>query len=339
MRRVARTAAVAVVLVAAFARPASALTGRAFAATDPRIRYSSSTVVDDPQSSTGKVVVVPTNATMTFWTRGTSQVHLIDVANGAGLSIGLDDRATRFSMRLPVTGEHRHRALIQWGMARGTDKVTVTVTSGALALEGVWLAGGGGIVPGLMEPSTAAALPLVSVFGDSIADGQYTGGPVRNSTGWADVLTRLRRVAVTNQSMPGAAATCWGRRHVADVVARHPDAVVVAIGVNDLARYGCDSSLASFTDALGAIIDGLRSGLPRALITVSAILPMGDPNRAGQVGTWNTAIRRVAGSHDVGYVDPTGSLARWGDFNPDRLHPNTAGHAELAAAWSSALKV
>jgi hypothetical protein len=234
MRRVARTAAVAVVLVATFARPASALTGRAVAATDPRIRYSSSTVVDDPQSAAGKLVVVPTGSTATFWATGTNQVHLVDLANGAGLSISLDDRATAFSMRLPATGEHGHRTLIQWGMAGGTDKVTVRVTSGALALERVWLYGGGSRAPGLMDPSSANALPLVSVFGDSIADGQYTGGPVRNSTGWADVLTRLRRVAVTNQSMPGATATCWGRGHVGDVVAHHPDAVVVAFGINDL---------------------------------------------------------------------------------------------------------
>jgi lysophospholipase L1-like esterase len=226
-------------------------------------------------------------------------------------------------------------------MAPGVEQLRITVQSGALELDRFWLYGNGSSASGrprIAKPGPAGALPLIAAYGDSIADGQVTTGPLHDSLGWLEDLGALRGVRVTNESQGGQTATCWGQYHVDSVVARHPGTVVVAFGVNDLTGYGCATdTLASFEQAMGSILDQLHAGLPGAKVYVSAILPYGSATHGNQIVVWNTATARTAADHGAVFEDPSGVLSRWGDFQSDKLHPNVAGHAKLAEFWNRVL--
>ncbi|MET9416171.1 FG-GAP-like repeat-containing protein [Streptomyces klenkii] len=112
-----------------------------------------------------------------------------------------------------------------------------------------------------------------------------------------------------------------------------PNVVLLNIGTNDM-DLGTD--VAGAPARLGALVDRITDAAPDVTVLVSSIVPNANADRNKRVVAYNAAIpqlvaeRRGKGLH-VGFVDmnavTTGDLA-------DRLHPNDAGFAKMAGAFT-----
>jgi lysophospholipase L1-like esterase len=175
--------------------------------------------------------------------------------------------------------------------------------------------------------------PLLVAYGDSITVGYGSGGTGNAAAGYADRFGE--RWIVSNRAVSGSSATCYGQAHVEDVVSRHPDAVLVAYGTNDITGdiFHCRGTIDQFRTAIDSILDQLAAGLPGVPVFVGAILP-----RAGAAGTkrpmFNQVLAEEVLKDHVQFVDPSGSVTLPDDF-VDGLHPNTGGYAMLASFWLS----
>jgi acyl-CoA thioesterase-1 len=187
--------------------------------------------------------------------------------------------------------------------------------------------------------------PLVAFLGDSLTSGwrlrEDEAYPALVGRGLA---ARGRPVRVLNAGVSGdTAADALAR--LPRVLARRPDALVVALGVNDALGRG---SLDETQSALGRIVsDGQGAGARVLLVGIR----LGTGARAPRVGeSAGDAARsarladihaEVAASRRVAFVpDLLAGVAGEGDLLfPDRLHPNAAGQQRLAANVLPALEL
>ena len=113
-----------------------------------------------------------------------------------------------------------------------------------------------------------------------------------------------------------------------------PHIILLHAGTNDMwaGASGADTRL-------GALLDELIADAPDALIVVSNIIPF--PGGGASVATFNAAVpgvfaaRESSGAHIL-FVDqfegfPESELG-------DRVHPNQAGYARMAAKWYEAIE-
>ncbi len=261
-----------------------------------------------------------------FAERGATTISLVLTQNGATLAIRQSDKYFPYEFTLGNTGT-RATVPIQWGLpSSAVIKFQVTVVSGTLVFKGVVLDAGA-----LVPLAQAQALPVLTVYGDSIGDGWNSGGPINDSDGYADQLAGLLGHRLSSQSVPGMSAYCWGQYHVQDVVRSRPSIVIEAFGTNDVAGdfWGCKPTQDQFRSALDSMFSQLLARLGSVPIYVSAILPRQDID----VTSWNSIIQTEAGTYGLPYIDPSGSLVLWSDYS-DGVHPNLSGHTHLATFWS-----
>lgn len=182
---------------------------------------------------------------------------------------------------------------------------------------------------------------LTVMIGDSIT-GQW------DALGWhtmteADLIS-TRLPGVIDAGVGGQ--TCWdmAARFAADVVARHPDTVVIECGTNDIYRLQSDD-----TAPLFAMVEAAHSaGIPRVI--VATLPPNTSYSTTGEtVGyalhlAWNKAIHD--GALEYGYtvadyyavlVTPDGQQIA-ADFWIDGVHPINTGYAAMWAALSEVLR-
>jgi lysophospholipase L1-like esterase len=205
-------------------------------------------------------------------------------------------------------------------------------------------------------PVGRRALPTVVAFGDSITDG--IGSTVDADRRWPDLLAaRLPGVAVVNAGIGANQVTADSRRGGQAAVRRFgtdalgvpgPDAVVILEGINDIqagARAG------TVTAGLATLADRARArGVRVVLATLTpyggrrAYSAKGERTRQA-VNTW-IRTRAVQDGHadvvvdlDAALRDPADPTRLAPAFDcGDRIHPNDAGYAVVAAAVEPALR-
>ena len=119
-----------------------------------------------------------------------------------------------------------------------------------------------------------------------------------------------------------------------EVVAAHPDEVLLLIGTNDL---GTRQTVEHLVRNIQSIMVDLRRDLPGARMLLQSILPRGR-EFAEQIQTANIHLRQFSATVRAQYLDLWPALAEAdGELNPayseDRLHLNAAGYE----AWLSEL--
>jgi lysophospholipase L1-like esterase len=132
------------------------------------------------------------------------------------------------------------------------------------------------------------------------------------------------------------------RARLPDVVALRPRSVVLAVGVNDLARGAAPEEVAA---GLADLARGLRDALPATRVLVHGLLPARDdpsrPGLEGRIRRVNDLVRPRVEALGLAYVDPaplavaSGALDR--RFSADGLHLSAAGYARWGELVRQAL--
>jgi acyl-CoA thioesterase-1 len=169
--------------------------------------------------------------------------------------------------------------------------------------------------------------PLVAFLGDSLT----SGWRLREDEAWPDLLGRTlagqgRPIRVLNAGVSGETAA-EGLARLRDVLARKPDVLVVALGIND----GMNGrSLEEAEAALRRILEaGRTSGA--GLLLVGTRIPK-ERYGAEYALRFEEMYVRLAAEQKVALVPDllAGVAGHQELLFPDALHPNTAGHGRLA---------
>ena len=191
---------------------------------------------------------------------------------------------------------------------------------------------GGAIAPAPPQPRWLC-------YGDSIAEGWCASEP---AAAWPHLAARERGLDVVNLGYAGAA-----RGEIAsaeEIAALSADLISIAHGTNCWTRTPHGAAL--FAEGLRAFLAIVREGHPRTpIVALSPILrPDAEAtrNRLGATladlrGTFEAVIRerQAAGDARLFLVPGQALVAR--ERLPDGIHPDDAGHAQIAAAIGPAL--
>ena len=214
----------------------------------------------------------------------------------------------------------------------------------------------GGLVIGendhLYRPVKPLGLKCV-ILGDSFSEGAICWSRrLANLMGWDVWISGVGGTGYINSGTPGRVK--FIDRVNSDVIAHHPDIVIVAGGIND-GFYPAEIGAAA-----GSLYDTILTNLPSSkLIVVGNWWPRGNPPQA--VLDVRDALKNAALSRGVDFIDPivatnasqinagwitgTGNTGQSrGDGNadlyigPDTTHPTDLGHQYLAACVAEHLK-
>ncbi len=276
-----------------------------------------------------------------FDVRNAAAVSLRYTATGVSFRVNMDDRwaGTTFTTR---TGGATRHVVIAWGLTPGLVKLTITPTNGPfhlLSIDALQAAGKGKAL--VVSTADAAASPLLSVYGDSLAAGQHTLGIDDRSDGYGNRLATILGTRLLSRGVGAAGAVCYGANHVNSVIGQRPDVVVVDYGLVDMVGQpytDCPApTIAQFEAAMDRMLDSFQQALPDARIVVLAILPTTRPGvTQSERAQWNAVLQRAASGRGISFVDPSASLDMATDYS-DPLHPNNRGHEIVAEALADAL--
>ncbi len=182
-------------------------------------------------------------------------------------------------------------------------------------------------------------------LGDSVAAG-FRAAP---GYGYVDQLYRHLRERdaewrLVNLASPGA--TTWNLGgQVRRAIACRPHLITLHIGGNDLRRAGPDPPriIPYSMQNLEAALAALRRHTRAAIFLADLYNPLPPRSRLYEqarlwIGQFNAALARVAARHGCRLVPIGVALARGrGLIAPDHLHPSTAGHSAIAAAYLAAM--
>ena len=169
--------------------------------------------------------------------------------------------------------------------------------------------------------------PLVAFLGDSLTSGwrlsEDEAWPARLGRRLAE---RGRPIRVLNAGVSGETAA-EALVRLPDVLAQEPDVLVVALGINDALR---GQSLEEAEAALRRILAEGRASGARPLLVGARISP--EPHGAEYALRFEQMYARLAAENKIPLVPDL--LARVVEHPellfPDHLHPNAAGHLQLA---------
>ena len=122
-----------------------------------------------------------------------------------------------------------------------------------------------------------------------------------------------------------------------------PDVVLLMIGTNDV---DVRVDLANAPARLASLIDKIVNTSSDAALVVAQIVPTTDATTDARVRTFNAAIpaivkARADAGKKVFLVDMHGAFTAVPNYKSalmkDRLHPNNAGYAVMAATWYAAI--
>jgi lysophospholipase L1-like esterase len=192
-------------------------------------------------------------------------------------------------------------------------------------------------VPPPLPTGISAPEPLsVTFLGDSYVAGTGTDNA---SKSFARVAARMLGwdpvdvFALGGSGYAGPPESNYGSR-VANVIAVHPDVVVVSGSRNDAGQT------VAAREAANQVLGTIRAALPDAyLIVVGPIWTSSDvPNDIRQL---NTAIRDAANANNAVFLDALDPQP-WlsgapGQIAEDGIHPTEVGHQVLAEAFANAV--
>lgn len=229
--------------------------------------------------------------------------------------------------------------------------VIVALVVAALAAFFVWrgqaaqVGAGPTAYPQLTQAPPEVAVPSAAFVGDSYSAGTGSSGFDNRFTtlvaayeGWQGSSfayggTGYLRAATQNARIGCGQDACPNYLDVVDrVIAANPNIVVVSGGRNDV-----ELPEAQVEQAIDDFYARLRAGLPEAqIIVVSPVWAYSSP--PAQLGRIRTAVREAAARVGAMYLDIGEPLVDDRTLlTNDRVHPNDAGHAELARLIEVAL--
>ena len=247
---------------------------------------------------------------------------------GAGTRFALFRGAKRVSEAKAELG----RASVRLPAGSGPEPAIVYLPEGMRPLLRGVRGIGGAIAPAPPQPRWLC-------YGDSIAEGWCASEP---AAAWPHLAARERGLDVVNLGYAGAAR---GEIASAEEIAALPaDLISIAHGTNCWTRTPHGAAL--FAEGLRAFLAIVREGHPRApIVALSPILrPDAEAtrNRLGATlgdlrGSFEAVIRerQAAGDARLFLVPGQALVAR--ERLPDGIHPDDAGHAQIAAAIGPAL--
>jgi lysophospholipase L1-like esterase len=190
------------------------------------------------------------------------------------------------------------------------------------------------------EIAPAPPNPRWLCYGDSIAEGWLASGPAR---AWPHVAARAQALDVVNLGYAGAAR---GEIASAEELAALPaDLISISHGTNCWTRT--PHSAAAFREGLRAFLDVVRQGHPRTPIVAVSPLWRGDAEaRANRLGAtladlrvaFEAVVRERRAAGDAALALVAGLALLPPERFPDGIHPDDAGHAQLAAALGPVLR-
>ena len=187
-----------------------------------------------------------------------------------------------------------------------------------------------------VEAEMPARVPVVMANGDSISVGSVTDNPVSDS--WVAMYARKQHALPVfaswhGSSMPQWAPDTgqWGRLYPGVDV--RPDAIVMALGQNDLNQDVDLNELKSRYNTVRDVYDVRFPGVPVYVGTVNASnKPAEKEVIRREFNTWLSSLPRgERGVLDFASVldDPTGEFLL-PEYTADELHPNTDGQTAMA---------
>lgn len=201
-------------------------------------------------------------------------------------------------------------------------------------------------------------------FGDSITAGtgatteaQRWANIVASTRGWSLInsgisATVLQNTVQNTVAVIGGAVTNNGRDTAATRVTQYtPGRVCILYGLNDLRLNDAAISAENYQNDLGEVVDAIvTAGTPANQIVIGSP-PYIPSDSYAENAPWNggtaekhatyvAAAAAVAASKGTKYIDVYAwMLANGGDtlISADGIHPNDAGHAQIAAAFLSVI--
>lgn len=185
--------------------------------------------------------------------------------------------------------------------------------------------------------------------GDSITQG--TNGLVEGANRYSAQVAASIGVTENNQGVSGSALQSgswdgtiapWSGRYTTQIINQTPAFVGIMIGTNDI-YIGSDYNVLAYSSTLTTMLNDLiNAGIYRKNIFLSSIPWASDAWYAanpigsrGKVETYNRAIRTIANSTGVNFVDTYDYMTKNGSDSllADNLHPNDAGARTIAENW------
>jgi len=179
----------------------------------------------------------------------------------------------------------------------------------------------------------------VAFYGDSYTKGSGTSEPELR---WSTLLSQQHGWSEFNPSVSGLGflrkRTLFGAGDLPSlIIAENPDIVIVAMGLND--NFTFDSVSGELPDQILRDFDRLSTELPDAQLIVVEPFWYTDerPRSVEVIISW---VEDAAAEVGADYIP---GASRWLEGHPewmasDGLHPNDAGHAELAKRMDQALR-
>jgi lysophospholipase L1-like esterase len=179
---------------------------------------------------------------------------------------------------------------------------------------------------------------VVAFYGDSFTRGV---GATNDDTRWSTVLSQDRGWEEFNPSVSGLGFVTNREAANSDdilsqIIAVKPDVVVVALGLND--NFNFDKEAEKIREQIAADLERLHSSLPGTrVVVVEPFWHLDDrPASVEKIIGW---VKQSTVETDAYYI---GGASHWLENRPDWLsrdgmHPNDAGHAEIAKRMSEEL--
>jgi acyl-CoA thioesterase I len=176
--------------------------------------------------------------------------------------------------------------------------------------------------------ATGRVEPVVAFLGDEWTAGKGTSAKAhRFSTLLSTGLHVKQRNFGSDGSGYGTGSDSYDS-HVDEIVAAHPDLVVVSGGRNDLSP---SHDLAVTTDEIEKLFADLRAGLPKA--TLVAVAPFwGDSDLPPELGQLGQEVKDAVTAVHGTYLDLEDPIHEHPEFMANDADPNDDGHAAIAAA-------
>jgi acyl-CoA thioesterase I len=179
----------------------------------------------------------------------------------------------------------------------------------------------------------------VAVFGDSITWGAWDmelGGWVNRLRLRVDVpvVGREKRIVdLYNRGIGGDRVEHVMRRFPVEAAALEPDALVLAVGINDSSHGEIGTDLRVFEDSYEKLLD-LMSDVTSNLVVVG-LTNVNEAREHGfrneHIAVYDEVVKSIADRRQLPHVDVFGMLTV-NELEPDGLHPSAAGHEKLSRA-------
>ncbi len=211
--------------------------------------------------------------------------------------------------------------------------------AGLLALAGCGATDiGATVVRGDRPVTRRPPLPpgsVVAFYGDSLTSGVGASSP---SMRWPTLVCERRDWMEVNPSLPGLGfvQSREGTDLPATIIAADPDAIVVALGLDD--QLLVDSIPDRVRDAIATDFQRLRAGAPDAHILV--VLPMTVMSiQPPQLVTLERWLRASAAAVGAPVIETGDWMPGRTDLTTDGTHFNDAGQRHVARLMDAAIQV